>query len=158
MSSIIRRRSGVMAGSWNHEVRKKNHRRHDAVVELQEHGGRCSDTRERKEGEIEAEGTAEEKTGVKLGRRARGQHLRPTAKRFSSTHFIRTITDRENDARVSVVNDYSYLTVRKRLAWVMAEFRASITGFSPTLQKCQQPRCPEGGRAFRLNIVSDVRF
>jgi hypothetical protein len=77
-----------MAGSWSHEVRKKYNRRHDVVVEPQEHGGRGSGAGERKKGEIEAEGTAEDKAGVKLGRRARRQHLRPTAKRFSSTPFI----------------------------------------------------------------------
>jgi hypothetical protein len=67
----------------NHEVRKKNNRRHDGVVEPREQGGRCSNTGERNGGEIEAEGDAEEKAGVELGRCARSQYLRPTAKRFS---------------------------------------------------------------------------
>jgi hypothetical protein len=72
-----------MAGSWSHEVRKKNDRRHDVVGEPRERGGRCSDTEESEEGEIEEEGTAKEETGVEMGRRARCQRLRPTAKRFS---------------------------------------------------------------------------
>src|SRR5262245_41252363 len=88
MSSIMRRRKGVMAGSWSHEVRKENNRRHDAVVEPQERGGRRSDTEEQEEGESEEEGTAEETAGVEMGHRARCQHLRPTAKRFSSTALM----------------------------------------------------------------------
>ena len=60
-------------------MRKENNRRHDAVVEPQERGERSSDTEDKEEGEIEEEGTAE----VEMGHRARCQHLRPTAKRFS---------------------------------------------------------------------------